>query len=119
MTPDATDPTACELIVTLARARMTAYEDGKGRWLFRESTTEALAAALLTSDWLAARESAAATRARAEALREAADALRSMAAQEFDTKGPMDARGAAIWDSASWLTERADSLAPDTAGESA
>lgn len=38
---------------------MTAYEDGKGGWLFRESTTEALAQAVLASDWLADRLAAA------------------------------------------------------------
>lgn len=31
--------------------------------------------------------------------------VREMAVQEFDTRGPSDPRGAAIWDVAAWLDE--------------
>lgn len=47
----------------------------------------------------------------AEALRDAAAELREKAAFEFDLKGPDDPRGAAIWDCASHLIERADRVA--------
>lgn len=52
--------------------------------------------------WLGMRISAEQERIRREDdIRE----LRRMATDQFLTHGPMDARGAAIWDTGSWLNE--------------
>lgn len=40
-----------------------------------------------------------------EILTDLVTRLRAMAAQEFDERGPHDARGAAIWDVAAWIDE--------------
>ena len=87
------------LAQTVASARMTAYEDGKGGWLFRSSTPDEIATALLPVVTEAVQQ------ARGEVLTDAAD------------DWVLRMHGVGNEAPARWLRERAAALAEPAGSE--